>query len=90
MGSQTPYHLMKKVSLINRSAKRTQRLKIPFFPFKTSGRKYDFECPIHGIIHSGKIEGAYFDRVRSFFFFFLPKTLHNDFQKINLVILKDE
>ena len=38
-----------------------------FFPFKTNGRKCDFECPIHGIISSGKIEGAYFGRVRSIF-----------------------
>ena len=47
-----------------------------FFPFKTNGRKYDFECPIHGIINRGKIEGAYFGRVRSIC---LPKKLHNDF-----------
>ena len=38
-----------------------------FSPFKTNGRKCDFECPIHGIIYSGKIEGAYFGRVRSIF-----------------------
>ena len=69
MGSQTPYRLVKKVSLINRGAKRTQRLNNQhFFPFKTNGRKCDFECPIHGIINSGKIEGAYFGRVRSIFF----------------------
>ena len=47
-----------------------------FFPFKTNRRKSDFECSIHGIINSGKIEGAYFGRVRSIFFFFLSK---NDF-----------
>ena len=59
---------MEKVSLINRSAKRTRRLKNQhFFPFKTNGRKCDFERPIHGIINSGKIEGAYFGRVRSIF-----------------------
>ena len=47
-----------------------------YFPFKTNGREFDFECPIHGIINSGKIEGAYFGRVRSIFW---PKKLHNDF-----------
>ena len=31
-----------------------------FSPFKTNVRKcHDFECPIHGIINSGKIEGAF-------------------------------
>ena len=50
---------MKIVSLINGSAKRTHRLKNQqFFLFKTNGRKCDFECPIHGIINSGKIEGC--------------------------------
>ena len=68
VGSQTPSLLMKKVSLINRSANRHQRLKSQHcFPFKTNVRKCDFECPIHGIINSGKIEGAYFGRVRSIF-----------------------
>ena len=63
---------MKKGSLINRSEKRTQRLKHQhFFPFKTNGRKCDFECPIHGII-----EGMYFGRVRSIV---LSEKLHNDF-----------
>ena len=33
----------------------------------TDGRKCAFECPIHRIINSGKIEGAYFDWVRSIF-----------------------
>ena len=42
-------------------------MNVFFFSFKTSGRKCDFECPIHGIINSGKIEGAYFGRVRSTF-----------------------
>ena len=41
-----------------------------------------------GIINSGKIEGAYFDRVHSMFW---AKKLHNDFfWKWILVILKDE
>ena len=45
--------------------KNTETLKInTFFLFKTNGRKCDFECPIHAIINSGKIEGAYFGRVR--------------------------
>ena len=73
VGGQIPYRLMNKVSLINRNAKRTQRLKHQFFPFKTNGRKCDFDCPIHRII---KTEGAYFGRVRSIFW---PKKLHNDF-----------
>ena len=68
MGSQTPYPLIKKVSLINSSGKKHQRLKSQHcFPFKANGRKYDFECPIHGIINSGKIEGAYFGRYVLFF-----------------------
>ena len=29
-----------------------------FSLFKTNVRKCDFECQIHGIINSGKIEGA--------------------------------
>ena len=63
-----PYDKKKKVSLINRSAKGNQKLKHQhLLPFKTNGRKYDFECPIHGIINSGKIEDAYFSRVRLIF-----------------------
>ena len=66
-----------KVSLINRSTIRTQRLTNQhFFPFKTNGRTCDFECPMYGIINSDQIEGAYFGRVLSIF---LPKKLHNDF-----------
>ena len=38
-----------------------------FFLFKTNGRKYEFEYPIHGIINSCEIEGAYFGRVLSIF-----------------------
>ena len=34
---------------------------------QTNGRTCDFECPIHRITNSGKIEGAYFGRVRSIF-----------------------
>ena len=64
VGSETPYPLMKTLSLINRSTKRTQRLANEhFFPFKTNGRKCDFECPIHGKINSCESEGAYFGRV---------------------------
>ena len=47
-----------------------------FSPFKTNGRKCDLECPIHGIIDSCEIEGAYLGRVLSIFW---PKKLHNDF-----------
>ena len=60
--------LMKKVSLINRSAKRPQRLKSQHcFPFKTNRRQCDFECRIHGVINSGKIEGMYFGSICSIF-----------------------
>ena len=53
-----------------------------FFPFKTDGRKCDFECPLHGIINSCEIEGAHFGRE---LYIFGPKKLHNDFfLKINL------
>ena len=38
-----------------------------FFPFNTNGRKCDLECPIHGIINSCEIEGAYLGRVLSMF-----------------------
>ena len=38
-----------------------------FFPFKTNGRKCDLEGPIHGIINSCEIEGAYLGRVLSIF-----------------------
>ena len=56
------------LSLINRSTKRTQRLaNQQFFPFKTNGRKCDLECPIHGLINSCEIEGAYLGRVLSHF-----------------------
>ena len=77
VGSETPYPLMKTLSLINRSTKRTQRLANQhFFPFKTNGRKCDLECPIHGIINSCEIEGAYLGRV---LFIVWPIKLHNDF-----------
>ena len=86
VGSRTPYPLMKKASLINRSAIRIQRLKNQhFFPFKTNGRKCDFECSIHGIINSGKIEGAYFGSVRSIF---LPKSNIMTFSEIKVKFIK--
>ena len=68
VGSQTPYTLMKK-SLTDKSQrkKNSEAKNQHFFSFKTNGRKYNFECPIHGIINSGKIESAYFGRVRSIF-----------------------
>ena len=46
-----------------------------------NGRKCDFEGSIPGIINSGKIEGAYFGRVRSIFF--LQKSYIMTFLKIN-------
>ena len=79
MGSETCYSLMKTLSLINRSTKRTQRLaNRHFFPFKTNRRKCDLECPIHGIISSCEIEGTYLGRVLSIFW---PKKLHNGFSE---------
>ena len=67
-GKRNPYPLLKTISLINRGTKRTQRLTNQhLFPFKTNGRKWDFDCTIHGIINTGKIVGAYFGRVLSFF-----------------------
>ena len=79
MGSETPYSLMKTLSLINHSRKRSQRQAIQhFFPFKTDGRKCDLEYPIHGIINSCEIEGAYLGRVLSIF---LPKNCIMTFSK---------
>ena len=50
VGSETPYTLTKKVSLMNRSTKGIQRLTNQHFPpFKTNVNKCDFECPIHGV-----------------------------------------
>ena len=45
--------------------KKSETNKSTLVPFKTYGRRYDFECPIHGIINSDKIEGAYFGRICS-------------------------
>ena len=48
--------------------KRTRRLANQhFFPIKSNRRKCDLECPIHGIINSCEIEGAYLGRVLSIF-----------------------
>ena len=78
VGSETSYPLLKTLSLINRSTKRAQRLANQrFFPFKTSGRKCDIECPIHGIINSCEIEGVYLGRVLSIFL--TKQKIHNDF-----------
>ena len=61
MGSETPYPFMDKVLRINRSTNRSQRLTNQhFFSIQNQWKKWDFECRIHGIINSGKIEGAYF------------------------------
>ena len=68
-GKRNLLPLMKTLSLINRSTKRTQRLANPtLFPFKTNGRKCDLECPIYGIINSCEIEGAYLGRVLTIFY----------------------
>ena len=58
--------------------KKSETNKSTLFSIQNLWKKVwcDFECPIHGIINSGKIEGAYFGRVRSMF---LAKRLHNDF-----------
>ena len=78
VGSETPYPLMKALSLINRSTNRTKRLANQhfFFSFKTNGRKCELECPTHGIINGCEIEGAFLGGVLSIF---LPKKIHNDF-----------
>ena len=77
VGSKTPYPFMDKVLRINRSTNRSQRqTNQHFFSIQNHWKQWDFECPIHGIINSGKIEGAYFGRVRSMFW---AKQLHNDF-----------
>ena len=68
VGSETPYPLMKTLSLINRNTKRTQRLANQhFFPFKTNGRKCDLECSIHEIINSCKLKARILGRVLSIF-----------------------
>ena len=48
--------------------KSSETSKSTLFPFRTNGRKCDFEYPIHGIINSCEIEGAYFGRVLSIFY----------------------
>ena len=60
-----------------RSTKRTQRLANQHFFFH-SKPKYNLECPVHGIINSCEIEGAYLGRVLSIFW---PKKkkIRNDF-----------
>ena len=75
-GKRNPLPFDEKISLINRSTNRAQTLANQhFFPFKTNGKKCDFEYPIHGIINSCEIEGAYFGRGLSIFFFFLHKKI---------------
>ena len=50
VGSEVPYTLTKKFSLMTRSTKGIRRLTNQlFFPFKTNVNKCDFECPIHGV-----------------------------------------
>ena len=91
MGSETPYPLMKTLSLINRSTKRTQRLANQHcFPFETNGRKCDLECPIHGVINSYEIEGAYLGRVLSIFDQNNYIMTFSEKNKNILVNLKDE
>ena len=60
-GGKRTYQFMDKVLRINRSTNRSQRLTDQhFFPIKTNGKKCDFDCPIHWIFNSGKIEGVIF------------------------------
>ena len=66
-GKPNPVPFDEKSCTDNRSAKKTTKKSI-LFSFKTNGRKCDFECPIHRTINSGKIEGTYFDRIRSIIF----------------------
>ena len=76
-------------SFITDKSQQTQKpANQHFFRFKTNGRKCDLECPIHGIINSCEIKGAYLGRVLSIFW---PKKLHNDFFWKNILVnLKDE
>ena len=79
MGREAPYPLIRILSLLNCTTKRTHRLKSTLFPpFKTNRRKCEFEYPIDGIINSGQIEGAYFGRVLSIF---VSKKVQNDFSE---------
>ena len=47
--------------------RNSETSKKHFFPFKSNERKGKLECPIHGIINSCEIEGAYLGRVLSIF-----------------------
>ena len=47
--------------------KKSETNKSSLFSIQNYGSKCDFECQIHGIINSGKIEVMYFDRVCSMF-----------------------
>ena len=38
-------------SLTDKSQHKKKTNKSTLFPFKTNGRKFDFECAIHGIIN---------------------------------------
>ena len=58
-GKRNPLHFDEKSLTDESQQKRNlETKKSTFFPFKTNVRKIDFECPIHGIINSGKLEGA--------------------------------
>ena len=60
-GKRNPLRFEENIITDKSQHRRTQRLaNLHFFSFKTNGRKCDFECPIHGIIKSCEIEGAYF------------------------------
>ena len=67
-GKRNPLPFDENIITDKSQHKRTQRLANQHFvPFKTNGRKCDLECPIHGIINSCEIEGAYLGRVLSIF-----------------------
>ena len=75
--------------------KDSETSKSTMFPFKTNGRKFEIERPIHGIINSCEIEGAYLDRVLSIFLTKKKKKYIMTFsekkqQKNIFVNLKDE
>ena len=51
----------------SRNKQKPETNKSKLFSIQNQWKMCDFECPIYGIINSGKIEGAYLGRVRSMF-----------------------
>ena len=68
MGSETPLAFDENI-ITDKSQhkKNSETSKSTLFPIKSNGRKGDLEWPIHGIINSCEIEGAYLGRVLPIF-----------------------